>query len=130
MRIISIFLFSIVSIFANADVADLKMQSAGKYVPVKIQEYNGLKLTRDCFKSKIPKCDAFVATTKKTLISKSKIPLAGHPAARLCLDRDGLNRIVKDKDNKQYDYCLFKDGSMIDAWNLYYLTYSKTTIEK
>ena len=120
--------FLIMMSVVNAQTTDLKMYKDGKYIPVKTQEYKGLKLTQDCFKSKTPNCDAFSATTKKTLISKSKIPLAGHPAARLCLDRDGLNRIVKDKDNKQYDYCLFKDGSMVDAWKLYYMAYPQTIL--
>jgi hypothetical protein len=92
----------------------------GKYESVKVQEHEGFHLSEACFKTKTPKCQAWEATQKKVTASKSKIPLEGNPAARFCLDHEGLNRILIDKSNKQYDYCLFKDGSMVDAWDLYY----------
>jgi uncharacterized protein len=96
---------------------------------VKIQEYNGLKLSQDCFKENIPRCEAFTAATKSTKLSSSASGIAGHPAARLCRERGGVNRIIGDPRNKQYDYCQFKDGSMADTWSLYYFTYPQPKID-
>ena len=117
--IFSILSLSILAVQA-ASPTEYRVFKDGKYEAVKVQEHNGFHLNEVCFKEKTPKCEALDATTKKVEASKSAIPLEGNPAARFCLDHNGLNRILLDKGNKQYDYCLFKDGSMVDAWDLYY----------
>lgn len=127
---IGAFLISIaLCMVAFARPQEFKMSENKKYVEIKTRELEGLQLTTDCFKSAKPKCDSLAATTKKIAMSDSKIPLTGHPAARLCLDYDGLNRILISKDKDQYDFCLFKDGSMINAWDLYYHFNQKPMIQ-
>ena len=108
---------------------ELKVFKKDKYETVKIQEHKGLRLSGECFKTKTPKCQALDESARKVTPSKSAIPLEGNPAARLCLDHGGLNRILLSSDQKQYDYCLFKDGSMVDAWDLYNHFNPKKVIE-
>lgn len=103
-----------------------KISKAGKYTDVQVQEHLGLHITADCTKSKPPKCDALEATKEKVLSKGSKAPFIGHPASNYCKSKNGSSRILIGKDNKQYDYCLFQDGSMIDSWDLYYKHYPKS----
>ncbi|MBJ01036.1 MAG: hypothetical protein CME67_07370 [Halobacteriovoraceae bacterium] len=49
---------------------------------------------------------------------KSK-QLAGNPASRNCKLLNGKSVILRDSKNRQYDYCKFRDESMIDSWGLY-----------
>jgi hypothetical protein len=97
----------------------MKVFEGDKYIDVEIQEYEKFRITKDCFKGKAPKCDAFAATRKKAFQRLPQSELSGHPAVRNCHEKGGISRILITKDNKQYDYCRFDDGSMIDAWDLY-----------
>ncbi|QDK38016.1 DUF333 domain-containing protein [Bdellovibrio sp. NC01] len=98
-----------------------------KYREVKISEYQGAKIGADCIKSGKPSCQAWTAYTGKpaTESTKPNTTLAGNPAAQYCWDLKAKNRILKEKDGKQYDYCVFEDGSMIDSWTLYYKHFPK-----
>lgn len=61
------------------------------------------------------KCDAINALAfrvKATYIGDN------NPASAQCKKRNGSNQILEDKNKNQYDYCKFKDSSMIDSWNL------------
>lgn len=66
------------------------------------------------------KCQALLSLKKKPVKSKIKNPVSGNPSSTHCWDMGGKPRILKDKKNNEIDYCLFKDGSMIDGWDLYY----------
>lgn len=100
--------------------ASLKVFDGKSYQPFKVQEYQQLKLSAECFKGQKPDCEAWKVAQKKA--SKTNLPqaLGGNPAARYCLDAGGENRIAKSDDGTEYDYCRFKDGSMIEAWSLYF----------
>ena len=43
----------------------------------------------------------------------------GHPASKFCSLQEGKNLILRDEKNRQYDFCHFKDGSMVESWGLY-----------
>nr|BFD68547.1 hypothetical protein HAGR004_35690 [Bdellovibrio sp. HAGR004] len=109
--------------------ADLKVFDGKSYQPVKVQEYQQLKLSKNCFKGKTPQCEAWKAAQKKA--SRTNLPqaLGGNPAARYCLDAGGENRIVKSDDGTEFDYCRFKDGSMIESWGLYF-KFSPVSVRK
>ncbi len=114
--------------FVSAQALDLKYFNNGSYQNVKIESFEGFKINSTCLASKPPKCQAYLATKIKLPLSKSPLPVEGHPAARYCLDHKALNRILLDKDRKQYDYCLFTDGSLIDSWDLFYYNFPKQVI--
>jgi putative hemolysin len=105
---------------AFAAPSSLKVYEGKAYVDVQVQEYDHMQMTKDCFKGKTPACDAFSATKKKVTPREPQTDMIGHPAVRYCHDKGGVARILISADNKQYDYCKFKDGSMIDSWHLYY----------
>ena len=89
-------------------------------------EIQKAQFSTSCLKSGKPSCEAWkVFSGKAKTETESKIPLAGDPAAKYCWDVGAKNRILKSADNKQYDYCVFNDGSMIDAWDLYYRHFPK-----
>lgn len=104
-----------------AQAKSLDMHVDGKIKKIEITEFIEMKLTKSCFKSsKTPQCQAYSATKKNIIsLNKPNTPLAGHPAAYMCGSAGGVNRVLKDDKNNEYDYCEFKDGSMIDAWDLY-----------
>lgn len=115
-------LFVLISFSSHAFAAEgLRIYDGKDYKNLAIKDYQGMSFTEECLQKIPPTCDAYKATLTQVIeIKKSPIPLLGHPAARYCLDAGGENRIVKGGKNEQYDYCLFKDGSMIDSWHLYY----------
>lgn len=113
-------IFSLFVAIAFAGPATLKMYDAKKYVDVGIQTVDEMQFSKECFKGKVPKCDAYTATKRKVTPREPQTEVIGHPAVRYCHDKGGIARILISSDNKQYDYCRFKDGSMIDAWDLYY----------
>lgn len=97
------------------------MSLPSKKIEVVTQNHSGIEVTSSCFskKSKSPLCDAYKALNRKVEVKRPDVPLAGHPAAFFCGSAGGLNRILKDPKNKEYDFCEFKDGSMINSWHLY-----------
>lgn len=111
---------SLLSLQAFAQTS-LKFFENEKYKDIKITEYQKIHLNSECFKGGKPQCQAWLTFTGKAKdLTKAKTPLAGNPAAHYCWDVGAKNRILKAADGKQYDYCVFEDNSMIDAWDLYY----------
>ena len=87
--------------------------------PVSLIEVDKVKVSASCKTGSGYKCMALTAVKKiGVTLSPPKTPLYGNPAARYCLDHGGLNRILKDNKRNEYDYCEFKDGSLVDAWDL------------
>ncbi|GEM_PF-655587 len=123
MRAIGIFvLLAFVALVASDAFAEtLTMSLPGKMVRVTTQNVGGVEVSKGCLnkKGKQPACDAYKALSKKASPKSANVPLAGHPAAFYCGSAGGLNRILKDSKNNEYDFCEFKDGSMINSWHLY-----------
>lgn len=103
----------------------LKVFENANYTSVAISTQDKLHLNDKCSKLIPRKCEALIAASKKSTASTPKTDLTGHPASRYCHDKNGVARILISDDNKQYDFCLFSDGSMIDSWDLYYKHYPR-----
>lgn len=92
---------------------------AKKFTTVEIQ---GINMSETCSK----KCTALNKLKPSKLKINNPIPsLAGHPASKLCTALEGMNRVVTNDKNQQYDFCEFKDKSMVDSWGLYYKHFPK-----
>lgn len=117
MHLLLLFLLSSSS-FAQSS---LRIFENGSYKEIKIVEYQEAHFSSNCLKTGKPHCKAWTAYSGKPApATKSNTPLAGDPAAQYCWALGAKNRILKSSENKQYDYCVFKDSSMVDAWNIYY----------
>ena len=95
------------------------------YDKVVVQEYQGLKISKNCFKKNKPSCMAWSAVKKPVRKNSSPTELLGHPAAIYCGNQKALDRIYKSADQSETDYCVFADGSSIDSWDLYYKHHKK-----
>lgn len=107
---------------------DFKLFDAAKksYRTVTMIERDGVTISKGCLKSGKMKCQAWAAVSKK--IARAATPgvgVVGNPAARYCFDHNANNRILLDSKKREYDYCVFGDGSMIDSWSLFYKHFGK-----
>lgn len=97
---------------------NLKYNIDGKSTVVNIVEIKKNKVSANCLKNS--SCLAMkISNGKPAKIQVTKSPFVGNPGANYCWDVGAKNRILVDEKNNQYDFCVFEDGSMIDAWNLY-----------
>ncbi len=97
---------------------NLKYLNNGNYLDVKIVKIGKYKVSISCHTN--TSCAALkVANGKPFKIQKTDAPFVGNMGANYCWDVGAKNRILLDSKNNQYDFCVFDDGSMIDAWNLY-----------
>lgn len=90
------------------------------YQSVQIATMNDIKISKSCLEKKNKmNCQAWLAIQKKVADQSAPSPMLGHPAARYCLANNAKNQILRDENQREYDYCVFSDGSMVDAWSLY-----------
>lgn len=114
----------LVLIFSNSGYSaetDLTLRYLSKesYSVVQTKKINGIRVNEICLKTGST-CQALrVLKAKVSSAPKTTAPFVGNPAANFCWDVGAKNRILKDEQNNQYDYCVFEDGSMADAWMLY-----------
>lgn len=99
----------------------------GKKVAVKVLAVESVNVNEVCEKDKT--CKALKIFKGKSFTGKLKNVIQGNYAGTYCKLVSGSVLILIDKDGSQYEYCEFKDKSMIDAWALYN-THSKTTKAK
>ncbi|WP_347358785.1 DUF333 domain-containing protein [Bdellovibrio sp.] len=91
-----------------------------KYEVIAVISHQGLTLSANCQKNGKMNCDAWKAAQKKMAREETPdVGVIGNPAARYCLTQNALNRILKDEQGREYDYCVFPDGSAIDSWSLF-----------
>lgn len=109
-------IYLLLSFFAFAKEQDLKMFNKGKYESVQIKKIENVRVA-NC---KNKNCQALKALKKKPTPTPKKNVVSSNPSSAHCWDAGGKPRILKDKKNNEIDYCLFKDGSMVDGWDLYY----------
>lgn len=126
MRIYFSFVFGglvFFSLGANSTVAQqYRMFSEKKksYDLVAIVGHNGVSISQSCLKKTKKSCDALKALQSKVDLAQTPgVGVIGNPAARYCLANNALNRILLDSKGAEYDFCLFNDGSLVDAWDLY-----------
>lgn len=110
-----IFIFSQIVLAAPQK---LKYYVNGKYSIVEVAKVNSVKVNAFCIKN--PSCEALkIVNGKPFKVRENNIALAGNPGANYCWDVGAKNRILKDAKGNEYDFCVFTDGSMADAWNLF-----------
>jgi putative hemolysin len=87
-----------------------------KYKEMSLQKKEGAMMSANCLKT----CDALSALKKKAADpSREGINVVGNPAGTYCRAYNAKNIIFSDSKKREYDYCVFLDGSAIDAWDLY-----------
>ncbi|MEK2643743.1 DUF333 domain-containing protein [Bdellovibrio sp. BCCA] len=122
MKLSLIMVSTVLAYSFDVSAASLKLEMYSsekkKYETVSVIDLQEFKISKNCIKSGKPSCQAWDATSKK---SKTDLtgPALGNPAARYCLEMGANNRILMDEKKREFDYCIFADGSMIDAWSLY-----------
>lgn len=95
---------------------------------VQTQKIGNFRINDLCVKKQ--NCKAMlVAKGKPFKVQETKAPFVGNPGANYCWDVGAKNRVLKDEKNNQYDFCVFEDGSMIDAWDLYRAHYPSPVIK-
>lgn len=89
------------------------------YIVFKTKEVNALEYDMSCFKAGAnPTCEAATAANDKAE-TKSKRENNFHPAALFCEARGGKNLIAFDHKKDEYNFCRFKDNSMVNSWAMY-----------
>lgn len=89
------------------------------YIIFKTKDVNELEFDITCFKAgKTPACEAATAASITTP-PKYKNENLFHPAAQFCEARGGKNLIVLDSKKDEYNFCRFKDNSMVNSWAMY-----------
>lgn len=112
--------FAAVAGFAFAANSPLKLRyfQNESYKQVVTEKVGQFRVDEKCAKSS--SCKSLqIAKGGPYKIHKTKASFIGNPAANYCWDVGAKNRVLKDEKNNQYDYCVFEDGSIIDAWTLY-----------
>ncbi|UXR65666.1 DUF333 domain-containing protein [Bdellovibrio bacteriovorus] len=123
MRLL-IFILTAVSLGVSAWATDVTLKSYDStkkvYISVPIIERDGVKISKNCLKSGKMQCEAWAAVGKKlTLTPTPGVGFVGNPAARYCHEHKAANHILRDEKQREFDYCVFADGSMIDSWTLF-----------
>lgn len=99
------------------------------YEIFKTKEVNELEYDTSCFKAgKTPSCEAAKAAVLATP-PKYKQENLFHPAAQFCEARGGKNLIALDHKKDEYNFCRFKDRSMVNSWAMYLKHNPKKTIK-
>ena len=95
----------------------LTLYNGKTYDRLKFTQIEEVYVNDVCVKNK--KCLALVALKTKKTLPPSNTGLAGNPASTYCTTQNGVPRILKDDKRNEYDFCLFKDGSLADSWEMY-----------
>ncbi len=93
------------------------------------KNHEGLVLSQNCFKNKIPNCQAYTKSLKisnNKPLENTKSPYHNNMGAIQCELMGGKGLIAKASTNHESDFCQFADGSMVDSWSAYYKTHSPT----
>lgn len=88
------------------------------YVIFKTQKIENLELDTKCFKNNKPQCEAYAMAKIKPKDIES-LGGATNLAAVNCENMNGRNMIAVDMDRNEYNFCRYKDGSMVNSWSMY-----------
>lgn len=91
-----------------------------KYRIFKTKKYEELEFDTSCFKGSKPDCDAYKFSQVRPINPPPKHEAMNNFAAIACENITGRNMIALDKDRNEYNFCLFKDGSMVNSWSMYF----------
>lgn len=75
---------------------------------------DGFLVSQECERN----CAAINATKAKP--TNALEFAGGNPAAVNCSNHNATSVVLRDQKGNQNSFCKFDDGSMIDAWDLYY----------
>ena len=101
-----------------ASTLSLRYFVNNKYTNVNIVQVGDLKVNELC--RNLSNCKAIAIAKGKPIQAKESTGSTFFNASSsYCWDVGAKARILKDAKNNEYDFCVFSDGSMIDAWNLY-----------
>lgn len=95
------------------------LYSNGAYKVISTFEVEGLKLDSSCQPkaAKKPTCEAFqIGLNGK---AKKNQGFNGSPASQFCSDLGGVNLIALNELKQEFNFCEFKDGSLVNSWSLY-----------
>ncbi|WP_295900349.1 DUF333 domain-containing protein [uncultured Bdellovibrio sp.] len=129
MAILNI-LFSLSFLVAHASPEDLNLKYFvnNAYTQVQTKKIDKFRVNDLCVKKQ--NCKAMLTAKGKPFkVQQTKAPFTGNPGANYCWDVGAKNRVLKDDKNNQYDFCVFDDGSMVDAWDLYQAHYPAATVK-
>ena len=90
------------------------------YEVFKTQNFEQLEIDRRCFKNGKPKCEAYLFSQMKPASINSPDHYIANLGAAHCHAVYGMNLIALDSKRNQYNFCRFKDGSMVNSWSLYF----------
>lgn len=91
----------------------------GRYEVFKTKKFEDLELDLKCFKDGIPKCEAYAFSQMKPTnadLEKNKI---NNFVAAHCHAIYGLNLIALNYKKDEFNFCRFKDGSMVSSWSVF-----------
>jgi putative hemolysin len=108
-------------------VKSLSLYNGKSYDKIQVTQIEKLWVNDICVKNK--KCQALETAKTKKEMPVNNTGLAGNPASTYCLANKGVPRILKDEKRQEYDYCIFKDGSLVDSWDLYSKHYSPPAVK-
>ncbi len=90
------------------------------YKIFKTKKYEEFELDMSCFKKAKPDCVAYTMAQVKPKKPVFKHESINNIAAIHCADISGKNLIALDSKKREYNFCLFKDGSMLNSWSAYF----------
>lgn len=103
--------------------------SGTAYKALKTVEIDELILSSDCIiKGSKPTCLAYKASGNP--LAGKEVKFNGNPASDLCTNIEGQNLIALNSLQQEFNFCEFKDGSMVNSWSLYYKINPKILVNR
>lgn len=91
----------------------------GRYEVFKTKTFENLELDLKCFKSGTPKCEAYSFSQMKPTSSDLEKNKIVNFAAAHCHAIYGVNLVALDHKKNEFNFCRFKDGSMVNSWSVF-----------
>ena len=82
---------------------------------VELIKIDGIYFSKNCEEKT---CEAFKSLSKKVDF-KIQSKIRRHPASLTCFNLGGKNILLRDEKKNEWDFCIFKDQSMINSWALH-----------
>lgn len=91
----------------------------GSYEVFKTKKFENLELDLKCFKNGMPSCEAYSFSQMKPTSSDLEKNKINNFAAAHCHAIYGINLIALDHKKNEFNFCRFKDGSMVNSWSVF-----------
>lgn len=101
----------------------------GDYHIFTTQKIDNIAYSHHCFKSKKPDCEAIRFSELNNKIVKLTNPEMTNYAAAYCAEIYGKNMVTFDHEKKEYNFCRFKDGSLVASWALFKAKNPKISVD-